>query len=68
MFSIKHNKVDNRLIIESRKAFNCINFDIEILEKAFGLTILAMIEQPLVLFNTMKEENDSDFQGFEVLF
>ena len=45
MFSIKHNKVDNRLIIESRKAFNFINFGKEILKKAFGLTILAMIQQ-----------------------
>ena len=68
MFSIKHDKVDNRLITESRKAFSCINFDKEILEKAFGLTILAMIQQPSVLFNTMKEETDSDFQSFEMIF
>ena len=56
MFSIKHNKVDNRLIIESRKAFNCINFDKEILEKAFGLTILAMIHQPM--WQNVSEESN----------
>ena len=38
------------------------------MEKAFGLTILAMIQEPSVLFNTMKEETDSDFQSFEMIF
>ena len=65
MFSIKHDKVDNRLIIESRKAFTCINFDKEILEKAFGLTILAMIQQP-VWQNVSEESNCVNHQCYSI--
>ena len=65
MFSVKHNKVDNRLIMESRKAFNCINFDKELLEKAFGLTILAMIQQP-VWQNVSEEFNCVNHQCYSI--
>ena len=65
MFSIKHNKVDNRFIIESRKAFTCTNFNKEILVKAFALTILVMIQQP-VWQNVSEESNCVNHQCYSI--